>query len=174
VIAKGKGVMKTYWLTPHASRAASMHSTETGTSSEGMDNPSRLIETRADYLLKHERLMDWMTEMLQESIRRVVAQRQVRITSCGGDGGLRSSSSSNLAANVTLPRKAGRIALDEVVEAVHLPEFDANAVAVDADADAVEIPEQIVDDIRSYVSIVRYNYMYTNVTEYAIVASQIS
>jgi len=171
VIAKGKGVMKTYWLTPHASRAASSHSTETGTSSEGMDNPSRLIETRADYLLKHERLIDWMTEIFQESIRHVVAQRQVRIC-CGGDGGLRSSSSSNQAVHVTLPGKAGRIALDEVVEAIHLPEFDANAVAVEADA--VEIPEHIVDDIRSYVSIVSYNYMYTNVKEYVIVASQIS
>jgi len=136
-----------------------------------MDTPSRLVETSADHLLKHERLIDWMTEIFQESIRHVVAQRQV----CTSGGGSSKSSPTQAAAAVvgaTLPREAGRIALDEVVEAIHLPEFNANAVA--ADTNVVQIPANIVEDIRSYVSIVSDIHVYTSEKEYAIVALYMS
>jgi hypothetical protein len=99
---------------------------------------SQPTDTENCELLKHERSIDWMVEILQESIRLIIAQRQAKKTTC----------TSPLA---SISR--GGVALDEVVEAIKLPDFDAKAVAA-ADADSVEISDHIHALLREYVAIV--------------------
>ncbi len=139
VIAKGKGVLKTFWITPYAGRAASTQSSETGTTSDAAaDFQVRASDTRADRLLKHERLVEWIVEIFQESIRQIVAQRKA----CKKQPGPLHP----------LHRHQNSIPLDEVVEAIKLADFDATAA--NADMDAVEIPADIIENLRAYVSIV--------------------
>jgi hypothetical protein len=84
VAAKGKGVLTTYWLNPN-SRAAtkSMSTDETGSNSDDGDAqvaPSPLKE----FNLKHERLVDWMVELLLDPIRKMV--RDICFSRTVGDG----------------------------------------------------------------------------------------
>jgi len=137
VIAKGKGVLKTFWITPYAGRAASTHSSDTGTS-EDAESQYHTSDTRADTLLKHERLVEWIVEVFQEAIRPIVAQRK--------------ACQKSPTPFHAIHRKQGQIPLDEVVEAIKLPDF--NATAATAEADSAEIPADILEHLRAYVSIV--------------------
>ncbi len=134
--AKGKGVLKTYWIMPYAGKAASTQSTESRIS----ERPLMLRQDamKGERVLKHERLVGWMVEILQDHIRHIVAHHQAAKTPA------------NLCA---IPRHTeGHVPLDEVVEAITLPDFDASTAH--ADANSVQIPENLVEDLREYVAIV--------------------
>jgi len=91
--------------------------------------------------MKHERLVGWMVEILKESIKAIAAQHAVVQKR-----------------TVTIPAyhgKTGEIPLDELVEAVKLPDFDAAVVA--ADASSVVVPDDVVESLREFVSIVSIN-----------------
>jgi len=139
VQAKGKGVLKAFFVTPH-NKAGSQSAASNDTGRSDVEELQLPQDIRAQSLLKREREVDWVTETLLEYIREIVAQQQ---HFAGGKP------------NVSLDPKrlAGHIPLDEVVDAIKLPEF--NAKAAKADPKTVKIPDNIKGRLRQYVSIVR-------------------
>lgn len=145
VIAKGKGVLQTYWITPHVKKGTSHASSETGSSDNNLESTApEPMDVKTVALLKHERQIDWVVELLLDCIRKIVAHRDAKksvATSC---------TSCSLEAKHHRP---GQIALDEVVEAIKLPDFDAKTIH--ADASVVSVSSDVVTCLREYVSIVR-------------------
>lgn len=140
VHAKGLGFLQTYWVTPHARKGTSNGSSETGSSDHvEFTVAASSLDIKADVLLKHERYIDWVVRLLLESIRKIAAVRQVK-------GGI-------VPSTLTLPIKThGGIALDEVVEAIKLPDFDVKTAH--ACLSTIEIPDNVSNALREYVSIV--------------------
>jgi len=139
--AKGKGILKTFWLTPQVDRAYSANSGNTDDEEDilTVDFAGKL----ANELLKREREVEWVTELLRDSIRDIVAAR--------------SSKKGKIMKGLdSLPnhRSKNRTPLDEVVDAIKMPEFDSKAADRNAEAFAVKIPENVSRLVREYVSIV--------------------
>jgi len=126
--------LKTFWLTPLSKNGGSSNSSETATE----DHPHSAVISETDMLLQHERLVDWIVEIFKESIRNITAKHAAAKISAGPVQ--------------PIIRTDGKIPLDEVVEAVRLPGFDAKTVV--ANAGTVTIPHSIVESLRDFVSIV--------------------
>lgn len=137
VTAKGKGALKTYWVAPH-SKAGSTISGASSSSTE-MEELEYPQEIHAQGLLRRERQIDWVTELLRANITEIVAKHEL----------LKSN-----ATCVVLPAMnlRNRTPMDEVVESIKLPEF--NAKAVSADPHSVKVPDRVMNLLRQYVSIV--------------------
>lgn len=143
VVAKGKGVLQTYWITPHAKKGTSNASSETGTGSGHNLEPAIVTATdqKTKDLLRHESQIDWIVEMLQERIRNIVAHRDAR--------------KKQRQAFAAPPRKEGSIALDEVVEIIKLPDFDHAGVPLNSPV--IEVDDNIAKLLREFVAIVSEN-----------------
>jgi hypothetical protein len=78
VVAKGLGVLKTFWIEQETKEQAvnssiSINFTETG--SAGDTPPSKQTEgtERMDLATKHGRHVDWMTEVLSDYVKKIVS-----------------------------------------------------------------------------------------------------
>jgi len=98
------------------------------------------MESMADKILKQERLVDWIVEILQESIVQIVARRKLNSNKSGSFIAFHEQ------------QQLDTIPLDEIVQAIQLPAFDAASASIEVGQ--VEIPNHIVESLRSYVSIV--------------------
>ena len=69
VVAKGLGVLKTFWIEQETKQQAgnSSNSSNSETGSEG--DTSTITDSES----KHERLVDWMTEVLSEYVKKIVS-----------------------------------------------------------------------------------------------------
>eukprot|EP00977_Amphora_coffeiformis_P019106 scaffold6899_cov183-Amphora_coffeaeformis.AAC.39 len=101
----------------------------------------------ADELLRREREVEWVSELLRDSIRDIVAARATK------KGKIMKSLDS-------LPshRSKSRTPLDEVVDVIKMPEFDAKSASREAEVFSVKIPENVSRLIREYVSIIAAAY----------------
>jgi hypothetical protein len=74
VTAKGKGVLKAFWLNPTAKKASSTASSEasSGASSLALLDPALGPKT-AEAIVKQGRLVNWMVELLTERIKKIVS-----------------------------------------------------------------------------------------------------
>ena len=145
VTAKGKGIMRTFWLTPNVDKAYSAGSKpeEEETILE-MD----LAGSLANQLLKREREVEWVSEILHDSIREIVAQRATR----------RGKISKTLASLHSYHhRSRNRVPLDEVVDVIKMPEFDAKTADREMEAYGIKIPDNVSRLVREYVSIVSFD-----------------
>ena len=132
--------MRTFWLTPFVSRAFSAQADARGDDEEDVlivDFAGQLAED----LLKRERQCEWVTELIRDSVRDIVAQRATR-------KGKITKSDEPLPSH----RAKNRIPLDEVVDVITMPTFDAKSS--EAEVFAVKIPENVSRLMREYVSIV--------------------
>lgn len=86
---------------------------------------------------KTQRLIDWNVELLEKLVRKIVAQ-YTAIYGSNADRGL-----SELATKGT--------PLDEVVEIIELPEFNAN-VHAQIDEHNVNLPDIVIDELRAFVA----------------------
>lgn len=105
-------------------------------------NPAGLL---AEQLLKHERQVEWVSELMRDAVSEIVAVRETR-------KGKVSKPSDAMPHH----RSKGRVPLDEVVDAITMPTFDSKSA--DAAAFAVKIPENVSRLIREYVSIISAAY----------------
>ena len=140
VSAKGKGILKTFWLTPRVDRAYNAD----GPYSDGDEEDALQIDFAgklADQLMKHEREIEWVSELIRDCVREIVARRATK-------------SGKVLKPTDELPkyRVKNRVPLDEVVDIIKMPAFDAKAA--NSEAFAVKIPENVSRLIREYISIV--------------------
>jgi hypothetical protein len=147
VLAKGKGVLATFWLTPNASgKAASVTSADESNLAGVQDVP---LETGVmprddpDAVLKHERLVEWIAEIFQEHIRKIVTQK--------GKGHMGPPPA------VYLP-PAGKTCLDEVAEVIKLPKFDPELFAKADDWQSIELEEIVSTQLHQYIEIIASMY----------------
>ena len=151
VVAKGKGVMETYWLVPvsSASNRPSFTSTQpavvtTPSKAAGSDPSSEMTLTE-----KHNRLVEWCVEILLDKLRQIQALRQ---------GLFRAQTATYDALVYKLPE--GRTCMDEVVDTMELPPYDPKAASVLASVKHydVEIDPAVVDQLRQFVRILAQAY----------------
>lgn len=141
VNAKGKGTLNTFWVNPSAKRALS--SSGSGTDTSEASNLALSFGLHCNiFNEKQERLVDWMTEMLSETIKKVVAMRKGKSSDY-----------------VPLFRPRPRTTcLDEVAECIQLPKFDPEAFAASQDYRNVCLEDNIKSELRDYVSIIASTY----------------
>jgi class 3 adenylate cyclase len=144
VVAKGKGVMSTYWLGIKKA-AQSIYSTEENAELDDKI-PRGSCRAASDMDDKDARVVDWVCEMLVKQIKKVVVVHQ------------RCPFHAHSKRNVDFQGEDGKICLDEVQEAIRTPDFKTEVAEATLDHDLVEIPEGIANDIRDYVAMIAASY----------------
>ena len=148
VNAKGKGVLQTYWLrTQSKARAGSVASSGGTHSSDNdvvveSDVPSSVD---AEAMLKRDRKVDWMTELLSEYLKQILAKRVMT-----------QSSKARRSGDILV--SGDLIGIDEVVEAIMLPRFNAATETNESDYREIVIDKPVADQLREYVSIIASMY----------------
>jgi len=167
VKAKGKGVLKTWFLYPHVNRRAA--SVVSGTSNSAQDAPqseafqsAQLTEKSEKEVLagpdgadavankaarqlcnKEERLVTWITQLLKEHISKLVAMRDAV---------------QPRPENPTYKPTEGQTSLDEVAEIIELPKFDEKAFAASKNFQSVKISDAVVKQLNEYVGTIALMY----------------
>lgn len=139
VTAKGKGMVRTYWL----NTATRLDVESVGTSANSqLDDDSELEEDLQD---KIGRIIGWNTETLLKLLKQIVARR---------NAGLNSS----VSPAKRLVLKPSKLPLEEVKEIIELPEFDVERARRQEDPESIVIPEDVVDELRAFVTCIADMY----------------
>lgn len=139
VVAKGKGVLTTFWLSPYARRQGSTSSSQTA----GSDLYPRIMDF-SQCMVKQERLVEWIRELLLDHLKAIVAKRYK------SNGGHRRHD------RISFKQPQGKTALDEVAEVICLPKFNPETSA-DC-SDQIEISETVNMQLRSFITAVASMY----------------
>jgi len=143
VVAKGKGVLTTFWLAPYTRRQGSASSSQTG-GSELI--PRVMLDFETSCLDRQERMVEWIRELLLDHIRAILLKRK-------SSGGSRKKSE-----NIPFEPKEGTTALDEVAEVIRLPEFNPKSTSEREDRKRVEVSEIVNSQLRDFVSAIASMY----------------
>jgi hypothetical protein len=132
---KGKGAMKTFWL------STKNRSQDTNPNSSSPRNSQHFREgTLTDLDSKTTRLVDWNVESLIRVIKQIVARRSL----------CRKRRTSSRTDSLNLKwKETGTNPLDEVVEIIHLPELHPDAK--EGDSDKIELDPGVVQLVKDYV-----------------------
>jgi len=147
VEAKGKGSLRTFWL-------SCADDTSVGQSLMGQSLASSDHESCSDSLLSSSgglqsrtaRLIDWNVETLGRLLKQIVARREV----------LPQSTSSEEPSNEKLEK--GMTFLEEVKEIIELPEFDSKLAHQQKDPDSFDLSPAVVTELREYITCVASLY----------------
>ena len=162
--AKGKGELQTYWLTSEAAenKAESVATSDTtdtqnitpeeaAAARAAAEQEKLALKEQIDINMleaKQQRLIDWNTTLLYKQLRLIVAHRMALSKKPGNQGRV-----------ALLEKGHGQIegtVLDEVVEVVNLPKFDARMG--DLDTEAIKLDPTIEIQLREYVQTVAAMY----------------
>jgi Adenylate and Guanylate cyclase catalytic domain/3'5'-cyclic nucleotide phosphodiesterase len=168
VYAKGKGAIETYWLVTtsdktrgisgHPSRparkSASIASSETDGDRVGtIDTGGATLTSTKTANEKVQRLVDWNCELLLPILKRIVARRR---------GKRRRSTLSAQTQERIRQREAeltsNRNLLDELVEVIPLPPYDAQAAKDEQAFERMELGENVVSELREFISLIASMY----------------
>lgn len=147
VEAKGKGVLCTYWL----ALRSTVRTASSIASSEGIDDSGRYITANEgdefqNEKLKETRLVNWIAEILLHHIKKVVIVHE------------RCKSGHMSNENLYFQPKKGAICLDEVKDSISMPKFDAKVVDATLDSSEIDIPSDICNAMKEYVSLIAFSY----------------
>jgi hypothetical protein len=161
IVAKGKGELQTYWLylRNHSDRSsANEHLSSNGSSRDTDDDHDIHINVVRDAMEdpkvkrlmgdKTSRLIDWNVDVLLRLLKTIVARRQA--------SAVPKDSVSKLLK--PLNSQVGKTVIDEVVEIVTLPDFDAKAARKQSDPEGITIDERVVEQLHEYVTNVAIMY----------------
>ena len=156
IVAKGKGELQTFWLTVKKQSGGS--TTERSDDNSEVDEdaeteqvvhaptPTVPVTPMADKL---GRLVDWNTDVMARLLKQVIARRQASESQGRGlDKSLQLEASQQLNGTV----------LDEMVDIIRLPEFDAKAASKQKDPDSINLGEEVVSQLHDYVTVVSTLY----------------
>ena len=160
VVAKGKGALQTFWLTPkHESRPTDQVSkpeggevTTTSDQNEVESERRAIMAKRTAASTKVQRLIDWNSELLLQLLKKIVARRSVTKMN---------SVSPLLAARIeALEMQIGNAGtvLEEVCEIITLPSFDVKVAKDEADCKTIELGENVQSQLRDFVSVLSSMY----------------
>ncbi|CAB9530159.1 Receptor-type guanylate cyclase gcy [Seminavis robusta] len=141
VNAKGKIGLVTYWLAVRRRGG--------GGSSVVSDSEANVyaIEDELKETTKQSRLIDWATDLLVGHLKAIVARNQAI-------GQQTSKKTPTLAKQTRVP---GETSLDEVVEVIEMPTFEASH-AGEADISQVKIPEKVIAQLNRCVASIAATY----------------
>jgi 3'5'-cyclic nucleotide phosphodiesterase len=140
VKAKGKGTMITYWLNISSTKSNTM---ATASQTVSSDQDSHIIAS--DLCSEKVGLsIDWIYEMLQTHIKVIILARMA------------ATSVLIESQKHTLIYDAKGIPMDEVVEAITLPEY--KKVAKDVSPKDIEMPPIVVLQLRQYITMIAKSY----------------
>ncbi|CAB9496705.1 Receptor-type guanylate cyclase gcy [Seminavis robusta] len=149
--AKGKGLMTTYWVNLKGEHG-------TGSVVSGSDDTEGELGATRTYRYgtripgmseKMYRLIDWNVEMLLQIMKQIVAQRAAT--------GSPADSTKKRRPTLFEEFGSGLTPLEEVVEIVALPEFDAKS-GRKLDPEKMEIPSDVVSQLHDFVSMIATMY----------------
>jgi hypothetical protein len=149
VLAKGKGVVNTYWINPHTvDSSPSTVSSDRGDTLSAEQQPPAADQSAP---LRTSRSMEWMTQLLLEYAIKI--RGAMKHTSSSDASG----SSSDLWLS-QLP--TGQTPLAEVTEVINLKKFDEYSILSDrrGDEDTVAADPEIVKLMRDLVSRIALAY----------------
>jgi hypothetical protein len=160
VVAKGKGALQTFWLTPkhesrpkdHSSNPEGGEVTTTLDQNEVESEGKALMAKRTAAGMKVQRLIDWNSELLLQLLKKIVARRNVTNMK---------SASPLLAARIeALEMQIGNAGtvLEEVCEIITLPRFDAKVAKDEANSKTIELGENVQLQLRDFVSVLSSMY----------------
>jgi Adenylate and Guanylate cyclase catalytic domain len=145
VNAKGKGFMQTHWLDIQAagSKRSSEGETNSENSTSNIDNNfvaggSKSNAEENDKLNdRKQRLVDWNVDILSKALKQVVARRQA----CNEqpDSFLHMETLEQGTLRLYQSKNGAVVPLDEIVECISLPNYNAKAAAVTHEKDASSI-----------------------------------
>ncbi|KAL3925957.1 MAG: hypothetical protein SGILL_000058 [Bacillariaceae sp.] len=146
VTAKGKGTLHTYWLEASSSNRASTSQlvdvNQSRISRNGSVDPTSVRASD-----KHARLIGWMSEVLIDYVKQIVARNKVTGVRLAREAG-----------TPYLPR-AGKICMDELVESFDLVRVTKEEKQLMRDEyHKVELGADVVTQVRQYVKEVSLRY----------------
>lgn len=143
IVAKGKGVLSTFFVNPVAKHGSSVASDSTSVSQ--MQDDDRDVQPALNTSV-NPRLVNWMVDLLMEEVRKVVLTRkQIK------------GKKPTVVPTYHAPDKA--TCLDEVKEVISMPTFDADEAEHHvSDWKRIEIPPSAVEQLREFVTIIASMY----------------
>ena len=139
VNAKGKGDMQTYWVKHSVDKDEGSNDDSTSSPVDRIDYDTMISERK-------NRLIDWNVESLLQLIRQIVAHREAR--------GMLAKSSDHRDETLAI----GSHPLDDVKEIISLPEFDTKTARRKRTPDQIEIPAEVVSQLRYFVACIASMY----------------
>jgi hypothetical protein len=148
--AKGKGMLQTYWVFPtfNSRKGSVLDETEATTSSDHSIDLGCSNQTERVHRLmmdKTMRLVDWNVDIMKRVLKQIVAHRQAAKPNRNDQrGALIAHDPKRVLVGSGMP-------LNEVVEIVSLPQFDAKIATKQLDSKNVELPDNTVQQLREFV-----------------------
>eukprot|EP00977_Amphora_coffeiformis_P018149 scaffold6242_cov168-Amphora_coffeaeformis.AAC.1 len=126
--AKGKGILRTFFITPFVDKTYSADSRTPYSEEEDEDVLNADFAGKlADELLRRQ----WVSELIRDSVREIVAHREIK----KGKG-------TKFAEPNPSHRSRNRTPLDEVVDVIEMPAYNSKAANAQSEAFAIKIPER--------------------------------
>ena len=164
--AKGKGEMKTFWLLCKDTNASQISgevglrdrtadlsslakNADSAASTEAPQESTSGAPVKTIMNTKMSRLVEWNVEVLSRALRLVVARR--------GTGVTKHVPSIVKRLEGQMMTRPGMV-LDEVEEIVTLPKFDSQAQGAYVDPNSIQLPLEVLDQLREYVTAIAANY----------------
>lgn len=155
VVAKGKGVLLTYWL---ELRAQSGPSTRSGSTHES-DEPSKsgdvdcgildaddVAAMQSPFTAKANRLIDWNVDVLARLLKQIVARRNA------------AKEAPIMISTPDTRTRDGKNMLNEVQEIITLPHFDKSNSEAVQDPDSIDLGDVVMTQLRAYVAAIASLY----------------
>lgn len=162
VEAKGKGLMRTFWLALRVNKGSSTEDSDLCDTEETMpivleagqmrmpDEHKPVVPTETEEReRKIQRLVEWNSEMLLQLLKQILARRRVIKA--------KSTSATDLFAAAKSISSNRTLVVDEVAEVITLPEFDAKIVNK-LNTGEVVLPDEAVVQLKEYVSMIASMY----------------
>ena len=167
VTPKGKGSMQTYWAEPYmkAGYAQSATGSESASHCQPKNEQNGLDDTGLDD--RTCRLIDWNVEMLSRLTKQIIARRGVQmLDKNSGHRPKLGKNKNSMGKNDSVPdtivathtKQSDKMVLDEVVEIIELPAFDAAAAKNQPDPATIELDEEVVHQLRDLVTTIASMY----------------
>jgi 3'5'-cyclic nucleotide phosphodiesterase/Adenylate and Guanylate cyclase catalytic domain len=166
VHAKGKGELQTFWVDTSTfprrrsnASTCSLQSSDSNGASNANGPPGNSViwgaqdeEIPEDMAqrIKHQRLIDYNTDLLCQHLKHIVARRKIlAIVGKSIDGP---------PPNFHPLSTEQSTVMEECSEVIHLPKFDASAFTAHVDPDTIELDKKVVAQLKRYVSIIAAMY----------------
>jgi len=149
VTAKGKGDLETYWLICSSRDGGSVVDGDIGTPEIGIVSDLNNSGRYQEFDARASRLVDWIVISMSKLLCNIVARRNARVSPDPEENG-KPKHMRGL--------KDGKTYLDEVKEIIHLPDFDPKAYRKEQDPATIELPEEVIEQLREYVTCIAKMY----------------
>jgi Adenylate and Guanylate cyclase catalytic domain len=162
VRAKGKGELQTFWLEVKHETNVSVASGSSN--SDCVDEELKVPQPAAKIMkdsgttsrpldAKAKRLVDWNCDQMIRLIKLIVARRNAQMARRGSQ--MQANDNAGIVGSTL--RKVGTV-LEEVSEIIMLPKFDPKVYRHHDDPDAVQISDEVLQQLHDYVSTIATLY----------------